>query len=219
MKKFVKVLSLVLTIALTLAIGAAASIYFPRLAGMRTFTGRIEDFGAAADDPQLVLAVGDVNAGYFVGNEGDVSGDGVVFPVLADAYNEAGSTDWRDSNGKEAVAAPVFTLSTINGDVNDAYLRIELGGDISAAEAMRFGITTKYYEEGSDQWYREDGLSREIDGNTNVSEVVSLGDIAEGERVEIYVSAWVAEYELGNIDYQGGDMTVDVVFSAEGVEE
>ena len=213
MKKFVKTLSLILSIAIVFTSAAAATYYFQRLAGMRTFHGRIESFGSLGD-PQLVLAVVDNGSDIYVGDEGDVSGDGVEFPILVDAHGVAGSTAWCDSNGKEAVAAPTFVLSTTGGDVDDTYFRIELGGDTSAAAAMEFGVTVKYYPDGSDICTHSSAFPMEVNGDTAISDPVPLGDIAEGDRVEIDVSAWVMAEFLNYVDYTGGDMTVDVVFSA-----
>ena len=210
-----KAISFGLALAMCAATFAAASVYFERKASMKVFSGRIEDFGATEGAPDgdqgwLSLSIGNHARGELLGREGDLQQSGVTFPILVDAYSSGarnGDYGWHDSNGKSALMAPVFVIRAEDGPVTGVSMKMELTGDTSAAEAVRFGVTAVHYIKAREEMTREFG--RILD----VGETLEIGDLLEGETVEIYVSAWVMSFDLERVEYTGGDFSAEAVFS------
>lgn len=216
MKKMAKmvVCALVLTLVLVPVMASAATL-FQRQAGMKMFSGRIENISnTTTSEAHLVLAVGNRNAGSVVeGNEGDITNENPMFPVLVDAYHEEGSI-WHDSNGKTALGAPVFSLFCEDGSIANVTMRIEASGDLSAASALRFGVCIVHYSADRETMLRADTASYEV-APDGVSETITIGDMLEGEVVEIYIATWAMAGDFASCDYAGGEISVEAVFSSE----
>ncbi len=217
MKKMtIRVLAVIL--ALVLAVTAAAA-YFLLQAKMTVFKGHIEMPNAQPGDPKLVLEVD----GESIGETGDVSGDSVSFPVLTNVVGTTSidaPTEWVDENGNVPVAAPKFVLTADGGDVENVVYKIVANGDTSASAAMQFGVTIVYYDDAKGtRTTKTEFAEFGIGGSEGfaTTEPIPLGDanVAEGEKVEIYISAWVnAEvYEKLGVG-STGDFTIDVIFAA-----
>ena len=217
MKK--KALVTVLSIILILALGvvAMAAVYISQQARMSLFSGRIEQTVNQPNDPKLVLKV----EGENVGQDGNVSVyDAAVFPILTNVIGHTtvdDSTQWEDENGKTPIAAPVFVLSADNGDIENVWFKIVGAGDMTASSAMRFGITTVYYSEEDGTEVTHTQIEEFVMGELEraESELAPLGDgnVAEGEEVRIYVSAWVDSYALAELgEYGDGNFTIDIIF-------
>ena len=208
-----KAVSLGLALAMCAATFAAASVYFERKASMKVFSGRIEAFGATEESDDLghlSLSIGDHAHGVQVGTAGDLQQSEVTFPILSDAQSNAhwdGDYGWHDSTGKEALLAPVFVIRAEDGPVTGVSMKMELSGDTSAAEAVRFGVNAVHYVSGRDE------MARGFSGTLGVGEVYEIGDLLEGETVEIHVSAWVMSFDLERVEYTGGDFAAEAVFS------
>ena len=210
-------MTLALVLALVLAVTAAAA-YFLLQARMTVFKGHIEMPNAQPGDPKLVLEVD----GEGIGETGDISGDSVSFPVLTNVVGTTSidaPTEWVDENGNVPVVAPKFVLTAEDGDVENVTYKVVASGDTSASAAMTFGITIVYYDDAkgvrtTKTEFANFGIGGEDFATT---EPIPLGDanVAEGEKVEIYISAWVdAEvYEKLGVG-PTGDFTIDVVFAA-----
>lgn len=210
-------MTLALVLALVLAVTAAAA-YFLLQARMTVFKGHIEMPNAQPGDPKLVLEVD----GEGIGETGDISGDSVSFPVLTNVVGTTSidaPTEWVDENGNVPVVAPKFVLTAEDGDVENVTYKVVASGDTSASAAMTFGITIVYYDDAkgvrtTKTEFANFGIGGEDFATT---EPIPLGDanVAEGEKVEIYISAWVdAEvYEKLGVG-STGDFTIDVIFAA-----
>lgn len=202
----------ILVLAMLASVSVAASVYFPRYAGMKVFSGRIEDFGATTNvfgrsTPRLVLSTENGT-----GVEGDVTNGDVVFPIVSEISRDTQTDEWITPDGRKAVQAPTFTL-TANEAIEQVYMRIEVSGDLSAAKALNFGVTNTCYWASSEHegWDRSDGHIVEI-GADGCSEPILIGDLLPGDKVEIDVAGWVMAHDL--TEYDGGNFTVEVVFSA-----
>ena len=216
-KVFVSVLSAFMIVALVFA--TMAAVYISRQARMTLFSGRIEQTTNNPNDPKLVLKV----EGESVGQDGNVSVyDAAVFPILTNvtgrtAFDDA--TVWTDKNGRMPIAAPTFVLSAENGNVDDVRFNIAGFGDMTASSAMRFGITTVYYDEETGTEVTRSQIEEFARGGPENAEsmTVTLGDgtISEGEEVKVYVTAWVDSYTLAEIgEYGNGNFIIDIVFSS-----
>ena len=220
MKKKTLTMTLALVLALVLAVTTAAA-YFLLQAKMTVFKGHIEMPNAQPGDPKLVLEVD----GESIGETGDVSGDSVSFPVLTNVVGTTSidaPTEWVDENGNVPVAAPKFVLTADGGDVENVVYKIVANGDTLASAAMVFGITIVYYDDAKGtRTTKTEFAEFGIGGSESfaTTESIPLGDanVAEGEKIEIYISAWVnAEvYEKLGVG-STGDFTIDVIFAAGG---
>lgn len=222
-KKTIVFVSVVL--ALTMVITATAAIYISQQAKMTLFSGRIEQSTSQPNDPKMVLRV----SGENVGQDGNVSVyNEAVFPILTKVEGNSVALDpavWTDENGRQPISAPGFVLSAENGEVNNVYYKIVVNGNTSVAEALRFGISIRYYsEEIANEAPSGEVMSSLIDsinpGKTS-TEPMLLGDgnILEGEDVEIYISAWVDSYTLAEIgEYDDEGFTIDIVFFTQETE-
>lgn len=218
MKKMtIRVLAVIL--ALVLAVTTVAA-YFLLQAKMTVFKGHIIEMpNAQPGDPKLVLEVD----GESIGEAGDVSGDSVSFPVLTNVVGTTSidaPTEWVDENGNAPIMAPKFVLTADGGDVENVVYKIVQSGDTSASAAMRFGVTIVYYDDAKGtRTTKTEFAEFGIGGSEGfaTTEPIPLGDanVAEGEKVEIYISAWVdAEvYEKLGVG-STGDFTIDVIFAA-----
>lgn len=215
MKKKTFVTTIVATVVAMSIIVAAAAVYISSQARMGLFSGRIEQTTSKPDDPKLILKV----AGENVGQDGDVSVyNEAVFPVLTNVTSSPGYgfSTYADENGREPISAPHFILSAENGDVENVYYKIVVQGNDKIAEALRFGINTKYLDENGHYTYLSgtDSVSyhqietqpRSVKANSNV--------IVEGEEIEFSISAWVDSYALAKVgDYdENMSFSVEIVF-------
>ncbi len=216
MKKITPFLAVILALVLTTTTVAA---FFLLQAKMTVFKGHVEMPNAQSGDPKLVLEVD----GESFGETGDVSGESVNFPILTNVVGET-STDaatvWVDENGNVPVSAPKFVLTADGGDVENVIYKIVVSGDTSAAAALRFGVTIVYYDDvNSVQTTKTEIAEFGIGGDDGfaTTEPIPLGDanVAVGEKIEIYVSAWVDSEEWEKLDVGStGDFTIDVIFAA-----
>ena len=215
MKKMTPILAVILALILAVTAVAAYSLLQAR---MTLFKGHIEMPNAQPGDPKLVLEVD----GESIGEVGDVSGDSVTFPVLTNVVGTTSvdaPTEWVDENGNVPVVAPKFVLTADGGDIENVTYKVVASGDTAASAAMEFGITIVYYDDAkgvrtTKTEFANFGVGGEDFATT---EPIPLGDanVAEGEKVEIYISAWVdAEvYEKLGVG-STGDFTIDVIFAA-----
>ncbi len=210
-----KVFASVLVAALCAASFASASIYFERKATMHIFSGRIEAVGdtANSDEGELLLSIGTHSAGVDVGAEGNIASPGAAFPIFTEgARHNIDEHTWTDINGKRSLDAPVFTLRAVDGPITNVNMAVMLSGDLSAAQAVHFGVYAVHYIEGRDAMTRT--LASPLDVNTSgKSEIFEIGDLIQGETVEVYLSAWIADYDFARVDYQGGEMFAEAIFS------
>lgn len=216
MKKMAGMIVGALVFALVLVpVVVSAATLFQRQAGMRMFSGRIENIDSATtDEAHLVLAVGTHNMGSIVeGNEGDITSADNMFPVLIDAYHERDNA-WHDSTGKAALSAPIFSLFCEDGDITNVAMRIEVSGDLSATAALRFGVCIVHYAADRETMLRTDTASYEVAPN-GMSETIAIGDMLEGETVEIYIATWVMASDFASCEYAGGEISVEAVFFSE----
>ncbi len=212
-KVVISILSVALIIALSVTV--AAAVYISQQARMRLFSGKIEQPSNQPNDPKLILKVSDIS----VGQDGNVSVyDGATFPILTNVTGEpsTGLTNWTDENGKQPISAPKFVLSAENGEVQDVYYKIVVNGN-TATSALRFGIDVRYYNEEEGCFVTRSGIKSIDFGSTTTSatmpELLGDGNVAVGENIEIYVSAWVDSYDLAEIgEYDNDSFSIDIVF-------
>ena len=215
MKKKTFVTTIVATVVAMSIIVAAAAVYISSQARMGLFSGRIEQTTSKPDDPKLILKV----AGENVGQDGDVSVyNEAVFPVLTNVTSspDYGFSTYADENGREPISAPHFILSAENGDVENVYCKFVIHGNNKIAEALRFGICTKYLNDDGHYHYLS-GMDRVSYHQTETQPRSVKADndtIAEGEEIEFSISAWVDSYALAEIGEYDEDMSfsVEIVF-------
>lgn len=209
---------LAVTLAFVLALGTTAAVFLSQYARMTVFSGHIEQSASTPDAPALVLK----SHGIDVGQSANIATDDVEFPVLYDVSSEfdSGVTTWQAKDGKTPISAAAFALSAKNGEVQNVCYKIEISGDVSAASALRFGVTTSYFSDELATTAYSSGIayinSVDVEHCYAESDLLPLGDstIAEGEDVEICLYAWVDGYALADIgEYFGGDFTVNIVFT------
>ena len=189
----------------------------------------------APEAPRLVLCVGTRFMGVAVGTAWDISEESSI-PILVDASSnpttwvdahgkEATSApvraratendfSWHDSNGKEALAAPVFTLTAANGGASNVAMRIEVTGDSTAFPTLRYGVHVVHYIPDMDTYARMESKILDVHPD-GVSDVLTIGDMLEGEFVEVYVSTWATSYDLARVEYAGEPVFAEAVFSYE----
>ena len=217
-KSTITIISIILVLAI--GFGAAAAVYISQYARMTVFTGHIEQSTSTPETPRLILKSQGIN----VGSEGNIAFEDVAFPVLygVESNFDSGVTTWQAEGDKAPISAATFVVSAENGDVENVSCKIKISGDVSAANALRFGITTSYYSEElstSAYSYRIVYIDS-VDSvhNSAESDYFPLGDsfIAEGDEVEIRLYAWVDGYALAKIgEYFDGTFTVDTIFTNE----
>lgn len=209
-----KAMSIALTLALCATTFVSASIYFEKRATMRVFSGRIETGASVgSDEGELLLAIGTHSVGVEVGTDGSVASSDAVFPVFTGgAYHSIDEHTWNDINGKRSLDAPVFTLRAVDGPITNVNMAVVLSGDLSAAQAVHFGVYAVHYIEGRDAMTRTFASPLDVDADGK-SEIFGIGDLLQGETVEVYLSAWIADYDFARVDYQGGEMFAEAIFS------
>ena len=209
-----KAMSIALTLALCATTFVSASIYFEKRATMRVFSGRIETgANVGSDEGELLLAIGTRSMGVEVGTDGSVASSDAVFPVFTGgAYHSIDEHTWNDINGKRSLNAPVFTLKAEGGPITAVNMLVRLSGDLSAATATHFGAYAVHYIEGREAMTRTFAAPLDVNVGGD-SDVFEIGDLLQGESVEIYLSAWISAEELTNTDYQGGEMAAEAIFS------
>lgn len=222
MKKRVVTLIIVFLVIFALAVSAAA--YFLLQARVTLFKGHVEQVDYHPGDAKLVLKVD----GEDIGENGDLSSaESVAFPILTNVIGHTsvdGTTTWVDEEtGEVPLSAPKFVLTAENGDIENVKFKITLNGDTTASAAMQFGVGLVYYDEAKVIKKMTNSFTEFAAGTPEYAETVTipLGDmtIAEGEEVEIYISAWVNADALEKIGaYTDGDFTIDVTFFGEAAE-
>lgn len=215
MKKRSFVITVVAIMVAMSIIVAAAAVYISSQARMGLFSGRIEQTTSKPDDPKLILKV----AGENVGQDGDVSVyNEAVFPVLTNVTSNYGYgfSTYTDENGREPISAPRFVLSAENGNVENVYYKIVVQGNDKIAEALRFGINTKYLDENGHYAYLSgtDSVSYHQTETQPRSVKADNDTIVEGEEIEFSISAWVDSYALAKVgDYdENMSFSVEIVF-------